>query len=61
VTGPESGRPGDDDRLEGALAEVEDRADSPGDHEGRLEALEKLHDEVEEELDERDGRSRPDD
>lgn len=48
-----------DNAGEQALAEVEKRAASGDeDHEGRLEALERLHGELEAELEERDAEPR---
>jgi hypothetical protein len=44
--------------VEEALADLESHASDPEDHEGRLEALERLHSEVEEELEERGPESR---
>jgi hypothetical protein len=58
VTG---GSPSDspDNAAEQALAEVEERAASDDDdHEGRRDALERLHGELEAELDERDAEPR---
>jgi hypothetical protein len=49
-----------DDAAEHALEEVEERAASEDqDHEGRLQALERLHGELEGELAERDVEPRP--
>jgi hypothetical protein len=46
--------------AEAAIAKVEEQAASEvQDHEGRLDALERLHGELEAELEERDDRARP--
>ncbi|MEA2510497.1 MAG: hypothetical protein QOG21_2579 [Actinomycetota bacterium] len=49
-----------DNAAEQALVEVEKRATADDeDHAGRLDALERLHGELEAELDERDSEPRP--
>jgi hypothetical protein len=48
-----------DNAAEQALVEVEKRAAADDDHLGRLDALERLHGELEAELDERDSEPRP--
>ncbi|MDP9226843.1 MAG: hypothetical protein M3P18_23970 [Actinomycetota bacterium] len=60
MSGTEHGSSSEEDALERALADVEERAATGDDHEDRLRALERLHDEVDAALDERDGESRSD-